>query len=63
MVVLFIRVGSAVFGFFAVFFLIEAIWHFILCDYIRYYKKRLFNIDIKEELAIYELFQQKIRRI
>ena len=30
---------SAVFGFLAVFFLIEAIWHFILCDYMRYYKK------------------------
>jgi len=30
---------SAVFGFLAVFFLIEAIWHFALCDYLRHCKK------------------------
>ena len=30
---------SVVFGFLAVFFLIEAIWHFILCDYLRHCKR------------------------
>jgi hypothetical protein len=30
---------SAIFGFLAVFFLIEAIWHFALCDYLRHCKK------------------------
>jgi hypothetical protein len=30
---------SAVLGYLSVFFLIEAIWHFILCDYIRHCKK------------------------
>jgi predicted PurR-regulated permease PerM len=32
---------SVAFGFLAVFFLIEAIWHYILTDYLRYiYKDR-----------------------
>ncbi|MCK4320520.1 hypothetical protein KAW11_02795 [Candidatus Bathyarchaeota archaeon] len=26
-------------GFFGVFFLIEAIWHYILCDCLRYFRK------------------------
>ena len=30
---------SAIFGFLAVFFLVEAIWHYALCDYIRYFRK------------------------
>ncbi|MBA7518248.1 hypothetical protein ES705_10317 [subsurface metagenome] len=30
---------SAAFGFLAVFFLIEAIWHYILTDYLRYIHK------------------------
>ena len=30
---------SAAFGFLAIFFLVEAIWHYILGDYIRYRKK------------------------
>jgi hypothetical protein len=30
---------AAVLGYLAAFFLIEAIWHFILCDYIRHCKK------------------------
>jgi len=30
---------SVVFGFLAVFFLVEAIWHYVLSDYIRYFKK------------------------
>ena len=30
---------SVVFGFLAVFFLIEAIWHYILTDYLRYIHK------------------------
>jgi len=30
---------SAAFGFLAIFFLIEAIWHYILCDCLRYFKK------------------------
>ena len=30
---------SAVFGFLAIFFLVEAIWHYILCDCLRYLKK------------------------
>jgi uncharacterized membrane protein len=30
---------SAVLGYLAVFFLIEAIWHFILCDYKRHLQK------------------------
>jgi hypothetical protein len=32
---------SAVFGFLAVFFLIEAIWHFMLCDYLRHCKRAI----------------------
>jgi hypothetical protein len=30
---------SVVFGFLAVFFLIEAIWHYALCDSLRYFRK------------------------
>jgi hypothetical protein len=30
---------SAALGYLSVFFLIEAIWHFILCDYIRHCKE------------------------
>jgi len=30
---------SAAFGFLAVFFLIEAIWHYAVCDCLRYFKK------------------------
>jgi len=30
---------SAAFGFLAIFFLIEAIWHYIVCDCLRYFKK------------------------
>lgn len=30
---------SVVFGFLAVFFLIEAICHYVLCDCLRYFKK------------------------
>jgi hypothetical protein len=30
---------SAVLGYLAIFFLIEAIWHFILCDYKRHFKE------------------------
>ena len=30
---------SAAFGFLAVFFLIEAIWHYIVCDCLRHFKK------------------------
>ena len=31
---------SVILGFLAVFFLVEAIWHYILCDCLRYFKKR-----------------------
>jgi len=31
--------GSAAFGFLAIFFLIEAIWHYIVCDCLRHFKK------------------------
>jgi hypothetical protein len=30
---------SAALGFLAVFFLIEAIWHYIVCDCLRHFKK------------------------
>ena len=30
---------SVVFGFLSVFFLVEAIWHYIVCDCLRYFKK------------------------
>jgi len=31
---------SVILGFLAVFFLVEAIWHYMLCDCLRYFKKR-----------------------
>jgi hypothetical protein len=31
---------SVVFGFLAVFFLVEAIWHYVLCDCLRYFRQR-----------------------
>jgi len=30
---------SVAFGFLAVFFLVEAIWHYALCDCLRYFRK------------------------
>ena len=30
---------SAGLGFLAVFFLVEAIWHYALCDYLRYFRR------------------------
>ncbi len=30
---------SVVFGFLSIFFLVEAIWHYIICDCLRYFKK------------------------
>jgi len=30
---------SVAFGFLAVFFLVEAIWHYVVCDCLRYFKK------------------------
>jgi len=30
---------SVVFGFLAVFFLVEAIWHYAVCDCLRYFRK------------------------
>lgn len=31
---------SVALGFLAVFFLVEAIWHYVLCDCLRYFRKR-----------------------
>jgi len=32
---------SVIFGFLAVFFLVEAIWHYVLCDCLRYFRKTI----------------------
>ena len=32
---------SVIFGILAVFFLVEAIWHYILCDLLRYFRKTI----------------------
>jgi len=32
---------SVMFGFLAVFFLFEAIWHYALCDCLRYFRKAI----------------------
>jgi len=32
---------SVTFGFLAVFFLVEAIWHYVVCDCLRYFRKTI----------------------
>jgi hypothetical protein len=32
---------SVIFGILAVFFLVEAIWHYMLCDFLRYFRKTI----------------------
>ena len=32
---------SVIFVFLAVFFLVEAIWHYAVCDYLRYFRKTI----------------------
>jgi hypothetical protein len=32
---------SVIFGILAVFFLVEAIWHYVLCDFLRYFRKTI----------------------
>jgi hypothetical protein len=32
---------SIIFGILAVFFMVEAIWHYVLCDLLRYFRKTI----------------------
>jgi hypothetical protein len=32
---------SVIFGILAVFFLVEAIWHYVLCDFLRYFRNTI----------------------